>query len=277
MSSSASLATLPPPARTVSRTRRARAVLAAEWIKLRSLRSLPVTLVVAAVFCVGLAALVCSDYAGHWKDVSAADRNTFDPLTVNFGFLRIGVLFFGVLGALVVTSEYGNGLIRTTFAATPQRGLVLAAKAALLGALALPASSVVCFAAFFVGQGLLSGHVPTVHIGDPGVLGHLLGAVAYLTATGLCGVFLGVLARGTAVAMTSVFALFLMLPVTVDELPHTALWRYTVPYLPSNLGETVWHSHTTGLLTAGPAWALLVLWPAGLGTLAALWLRHHDA
>ena len=42
----------------------------------------------------------------------------------------IGILLFGVLGALVVTNEYGSGLIRTTLAATPQRGLVLAAKAA---------------------------------------------------------------------------------------------------------------------------------------------------
>jgi len=261
----------------MSPARRAQAVLASEWIKLRSLRSLPVTLLVAAVFCITLAALVCSNYATHWNDVSASDRATFDPLTINFGFLRIGVLFFGVLGALVVTSEYGNGLIRTTIAATPQRVLVLAAKAVLLGALALAASAVVCFAAFFVGQGLLSGHVPTVHIGDPGVLGHVLGAVAYLTGTGLCGVFLGALARSTAVAMTSVFALFLMLPVMVDQLPHTGLWRHTVAYLPSNVGESIWHSHTADLVNAGPAWALLVLWIVGLGALAALVLRRRDA
>ena len=42
-----------------------------------------------------------------------------------------------MLGALVVTNEYGNGLIRTTLAATPQRGLVLATKAVLLALIAL--------------------------------------------------------------------------------------------------------------------------------------------
>jgi len=57
----------------------------------------------------------------------------FDPLGTNFNFEVLCILLFGVVGALVATNEYGSGLIRTTLVATPQRGLVLAAKAVLAG------------------------------------------------------------------------------------------------------------------------------------------------
>ena len=257
--------------------RRIRAALDAEWIKLRSLRSMLLTLVAALIFSDGISTLVCSNYSSHWRDLSAAKQAVFDPFNINFGFLRVTVLFFGVVGALVVTNEYGNGLIRTTFAATPQRGVVLAAKTVLLGALALVTATVICFTAFLLGQGALSGHLSHVTLGSPGILARVLGSVFYLTAVALCGVFIGVLSRSTALAMTSVFGVFMVLPLSVDQLPHTSLWRHTVPYLPSNLGESLWHEHVDGFVSHGTAWFLMTLWVVGLGTLAVVWLRRRDA
>jgi len=127
---------------------RARAALCAEWIKLRSLRSMLVTPALAAVVCVGYADYLCWRYTQRWHTFDAASKAGFQPLDVNFNVLVIGVLFFGVLGALVVTNEYGNGLIRATLAATPQRGLILAAKTALVVLIALLSSAVICFALF---------------------------------------------------------------------------------------------------------------------------------
>ena len=46
------------------------------------------------------------------------------------------------------SSEYGTGLIRTTFAAVPRRRVVLAAKAAVLGTVTLAAGEVVAFTSF---------------------------------------------------------------------------------------------------------------------------------
>jgi hypothetical protein len=266
-----------PPARL-----RARAALSAEWIKLRSLRSMLVTPALAAVFCIGLGSLVCSNYVNTWPAASAATKAAFNPLDTNFNFLVIGVLFFGALGALgalVVTNEYGNGLIRTTLAATPQRGLILAAKTALLILIALPLSAVIIFAAFLAGEGILAGHLPHVTLADPGVLGRVLGAIFYLTAASLIGLFLGVLARSAAVAMTGVVGVFLVLGTLLDNLPHSDVWRHTVPYIPSNLGDALWLSRTGTTSLASPTVAAgwLVAWVIVLGALAALSLRLRDA
>jgi ABC-2 type transport system permease protein len=262
-----------PPARL-----RARAALSAEWIKLRSLRSMLVTPALAAVVCVGYADFLCWRYTQRWHTFDAASRAGFNPLDTNFNVLVIGVLFFGVLGALVVTNEYGNGLIRTTLTATPQRGLILAAKTALLTLIALVSSAVLCFALFFTGQAILAGHVPHVTLAGPGVLGRVLGAIFYLTAASLIGLFIGAIARSAAVAMTCVFGVFLVLPTLLNSLSG-GVWRHTVPYLPSNLGNALWLSRTgTGSL-ASPAVAALGLaaYIVVLGALATYSLRSRDA
>ena len=255
---------------------RAQATLSAEWIKLRSLRSMLVTPALAAVFCIGWGSLVCLRYVNTWHTRDAASKAAFQPLDVNFNVLVIGVLFFGVLGALVVTNEYGNGLIRATLAATPQRGLILAAKTALLTLIALLSSAVLCFALFLAGQGILAGHLPHVTLADRGVLGRVLGAIVYLTAASLIGLFTGVIARSAAVAMTCVFGIFVVLPTLLNSL-HGGVWQHTVPYLPSNLGNALWLSRTGSLASPTVAVLGLAAYIIVLGALATYSLRRRDA
>jgi len=255
---------------------RARAALCAEWIKLRSLRSMLVTPVLAAVVCIGYADFLCWRFTQRWHTFDAANKAGFNPLDTNFNVLVIGVLFFGVLGALVVTNEYGNGLIRTTLTATPQRGLLLAAKTALLVPLALLSSAVIIFALFLTGQGILAGHLPHVTLAVPDVLGRVLGAIFYLTAASLIGLFIGVIARSAAVAMSCVFGVFLVLPTLLDSL-HGGVWRHTVPYLPSNLGNALWLSHSGSLARPTVAALGLAAYVIVLGVLATFSLRRRDA
>lgn len=263
-------------------SRRALAVLASEWIKLRSLRSMLVMPLLTAVVCVGLADLVCSNYVANWSHFGAARKAAFSPLNTNIQFVVIGAVFLGMLGALVVTNEYGHGLIRTTLAATPQRGLVLAAKAVLLGLTAFVVSAVICFTAFFTGQGLLSGgHLPHVSLGDPGVLGHVIGAVCYMTAVGLIGLFGAVLLRGSAAATISgVFGLLFVLPVLTSGLPDDVARRDIVPYFPTNLGSALYMphpAHAVGAASTGAAVLATAAWVLILGVAAVFSLRGHDA
>ena len=256
--------------------RRAGAALAAEWIKLRSLRSMLLTALLGAVASIGVADSAVHSNATGWAHLDAAQKAQFDPLSINFNFVVIGVLLFGVLGALVVTNEYGSGLIRMTLAATPQRGLVLAAKAVLAGLVLFALAVVIVFTAFFTGQGIMSAaHAPSVSLGDHDVLAHLLGTAYYLTAAGLIGLFTGVLVRIAAAAITSLFGLLLVLPVLADRITPDALTRHTVPYLPLNLGDEMLHHHTG--LSPGVAVAGLAAWVLVLAAAAAFSLRRRDA
>ena len=256
--------------------RRAWAALAAEWIKLWSLRSMLLTPLLGAVACIGVSASAVRANATGWAHFDAAQKAQFDPLYLNFNFVVVGVLLFGGLGALVATNEYGSGLIRTTLAATPQRGLVLAAKAVLTGLVSFALAVVIAFPAFFAGQAILSGaHAPHVSLGDPGVLLHLLGTVYYMTAAGLIGLFAGVLVRSAAAAITSVFGLLLVLPLLADKITPDAVTRHTVPYLPMNLGDEMLHHHAG--LSRGGAVAGLAAWVLVLAAAAAFSLRVRDA
>jgi ABC-2 type transport system permease protein len=256
--------------------RRAGAALAAEWIKLRSLRSMLLTPLLGAVASIGLADSAVKNHAAGWAHLDAVQQAQFDPLGTNFNFEVLGILLFGVLGALVATNEYGSGLIRTTLAATPQRGLVLAAKAVLASLVSFALAVVIVFTAFFTAQGILSGyHAPHVSLGDHNVLAHLLGTVYYMTAAGLIGLFTGVLVRSAAAAITSMFGLLLVLPVLADRITPDAVTRHTVPYLPMNLGDEMLHHHTG--LSPGPAVAGLAAWVLVLAAAAAFSLRGRDA
>src|ERR1700722_15203842 len=104
-----------------------------EWRKLRTVRSTGWILAVFAVGLIGLSVLALS-HEGY-PQLSAADRAAFDPTRDSiFTGLLLGQLLAGVLGVLAITSEFSSGMIRATFAAVPRRPLVLASKAAVLGA-----------------------------------------------------------------------------------------------------------------------------------------------
>src|SRR5436305_6133408 len=130
-------------------------VLHSEWTKLRSVRSTYWTLLAAAAVTIGLGAILSLFYINNYTTMSAADRAGFDPTSYALSGLFLAQLAIGVLGALVITSEYGTGMIRTTFAAAPQRRLVLGAKALVFTAVTLVTGAVSCLIGFFLSQAIL--------------------------------------------------------------------------------------------------------------------------
>src|SRR5438477_12072558 len=106
---------------------RFRHVARMEWIKLRSLRSTWWTLAVTVGGAVAMAVVI-----------GINTKNRTGDLTNNaLAGVVPGLLLTGVLGVLTMTSEYTSGMIRATLAAVPGRPLVLAAKAAVFGVVAL--------------------------------------------------------------------------------------------------------------------------------------------
>ncbi len=188
-----------------------RAVARMEWEKLRTVRSTWYIVALFAVSLIGLAVLALS-HEGYAR-LSAADRAAFDPTNDSFAGLAVGQLAFGVLGALVITTEFSSGMIRATFAAAPNRALVLAAKAAVLGAVTLAAGEASAFAAFLGGQAALTPQAPHAALGQPGVLRAVLLAGAYPALIALIGLGLGAVIRHTAGAICAVVGVLFVLPL----------------------------------------------------------------
>jgi ABC-2 type transport system permease protein len=147
------LAALPPAAGRAG----LRGAMASEFTKLRSVRSTYWTLGSLFVVSVGLAIAICAGTASNMVN-NPGNKAGFDATQASLGaFFELGQLIIAVIGAMVITSEYSTGMIRTSLTAQPRRGVVYAAKAITFTSVSLVISVVTAFVAFFVGQQMLSG------------------------------------------------------------------------------------------------------------------------
>ena len=137
----------------------------------------------------------------------------FDPAGYSLSGFFLAQLAIGTLGVVVITSEYQTGSIRATLAATPQRPIVLAAKAAVFATFAAVTGIVASLASFLVGQAILSDKDIQTHLSDPGALRTVLGGGLYLALVGLLGLGIGTLIRRTAGAIATLVGLIVILPV----------------------------------------------------------------
>ncbi|GCD94791.1 ABC transporter permease [Embleya hyalina] len=191
-----------------------RGVLAAEWIKLRTLRSTYFTVLVSAVAALGLGAFDLGNLVADRDAMSAERRAAFDPVRFGFsGGYYVVVLAVGTLGVSTASSEYGSGLIRTTFTAVPRRRRVFAAKVVVVGGATLVLGEVIAFATFFLGQAILADEHLEVGLGAPHVLRAVLATGAFVMVFALIGLALGVIVRHTAGAIAALFGLFFVAPM----------------------------------------------------------------
>ncbi|PSL08047.1 hypothetical protein CLV30_10114 [Haloactinopolyspora alba] len=212
--------TEPAQARTVPFTR----TLHAEWVKFRSLRSTWYTL--ACLFAVGLGITALSlSSAGSQYETTIAEQQPWDPTNLSLTAYIVAQLIIGVLGILVVTSEYATGLIQTSVAATPRRHRLLAAKVMVATAVAAAAGQALMFGSFFVGQAMLASQdVPNASIGDPGVFSSVAGGGLYLSAIALLSVALGTLLRATAGALATLVGIVFLVPALAGLFPSWLQW-----------------------------------------------------
>ena len=196
-----------------------RSVARMEWLKLRSVRSTAWVLLVFAAGMIGLAIVVIAHQ--DWATMSAPSRASFDPTNNSFAGLAIGQLALGVLGVLAITAEFSSGMIRATLAAVPRRPLLLAAKAAVVGAVALAAGEILAFAAFAVGEAVLRSPAPHATLGQPGVLRAVLMGGAYPALIALIGLGLGAIIRHTAGAICAVVGILFVLPLILLPLGYS--------------------------------------------------------
>lgn len=242
-------------------------VLRAEWLKLRTVRSTWVTLLVTFVLTVGLSALICKLYVHQTSQLSLTDRARFDPAALSESGVSLAQIAIGVLGVLVMTGETSTGMIRLSLAAVPRRALLYLSKAGVFLAVSLGVGLVTTFSSFFAGQAVLTGHtVPTLlgtlvpantTLGANSSLRVVLGAAAYLAAIGLIGMSFGAVIRRTAGAVAALFGLLLVVPIIVAFLPSR--WNNDISkYLPGQAGSAIMQVRTRVDLLS-PTWGAILL------------------
>ena len=116
-----------------------------------------------------------------------------------------------VVAAMFMTSEYRRGLIRVTFAATPRRGRVLAAKAVVISSVTFIAGLAGAAAAVPLGERLLRSNgnyiLPVSTLTELRVVA---GTAALLAVAAVLALALGALLRSSAAAVTAVILLIVL-------------------------------------------------------------------
>jgi ABC-type transport system involved in multi-copper enzyme maturation permease subunit len=222
-------------------------VVAAEWIKFRSTRS-AWWIVVASVLSIGLAGI--SPALTVVLGGTSPDDPAGDPTGGALAGVSFTQLLVGALGALVVSSEYATGLVRSSLVAVPRRLPVLWAKVVVVTAVTFGASLAAVLATFLTARAVLASAGISVALTSPGVVRALGGAALFLALTAALGAGFGWLVRSTAGALTALFGFLFVLPLVGLLVPSITA------YLPTNAGAAV--------LQVGPANGSLPPW-VGLG------------
>jgi hypothetical protein len=198
----------------------------------------------------------------------------------------LALLFVIVLATLFATAEYRRGLIRTTFAASPRRDRVLAAKAVVAGSLAFAAGAIATAIAEVITRHVLAANGSYLFPQSvPDLAQVIIGTGLLLGLAAALAVALAMMLRRSAVAVAAGVVL-LVLPGILGSQSGNWLMRFTptaafaiqatLPY--SNLVVSN-YTPPNGYFPISPWASLAVLAAYTAGALAAAsWLlRHRDA
>jgi len=204
----------------------------------------------------------------------------------------LGLIVIIVVAAMFFSTEYRRGLIRTTLAATPRRGAVLAAKATIIGAVAFVAGLIAAVISIAVGvpkeenqgQVLLTAPLLTeVRV--------IVGTAAMVAVAAVIAVALGAILRRSAAAITIAVVTVVMpfLLAALNIVPAGVgdwLLRLTPAAglaieqsIPRYSQVTTVTSPVQGYYPLSPyaGFAVLCLWATAALALALVMLRRRDA
>jgi ABC-type transport system involved in multi-copper enzyme maturation permease subunit len=149
---------------------------------------------------------------GAWFTVTgtgdiAPDVGTGTPIEQTLVGAFAALIIVIVLATLFITGEYRRGLIRTSLAATPRRGRVLAAKAVVLAAVTFIAGLIASAIAVPIGEHLLRSNGNAIYpVSTLTELRLIVGTAALLAVVAVLALAVAALLRRAAGAVTLVAA-----------------------------------------------------------------------
>jgi ABC-2 type transport system permease protein len=252
----------------------------AEWTKVRTLPSPGLLLLTMIVVTVGFGVL---------EDVvqKCPASCSYDTPKLSLTGVLVGQALVAVLAALMVTSEYGSGMIRITLTAVPRRITALTAKAVVLTGLVLAAGAFAAAWSLIAGRYILPGNGFTgahgselLSLGAGPTLRAAAGSVLYLALTGLFSLGLATAVRESGASIALLLGLIYIVPLIVQLGVLDPRWeRHLEQWSPMNAGMAIQATRGLKSLPIGP-WpglGVLALWAAGALLLGGLLLRLRDA
>jgi ABC-2 type transport system permease protein len=248
-----------------------------EWTKLRTVRSTAWTLGMTALVGLAASGIATGVTRAHWATMSAGSRASFHPVEVSLTGVSLGgTLLLGILGILVMSSEYATGTIRATLAAAPRRPTVLAAKVLVSGTVSLVAAEVTAFASFLLGQALLTAPAPHAALSSPGAVRAVAGIGLFLCVVGLLALGIAVLIRHTAGAISAYVGVILVLPILVSALPGS-LQHQIERLLPLEIGSAMINNPAPAAFGPWTGFLILCGYTVVVLVLGAVLLVRRDA
>ena len=181
-----------------------------------------------------------------------------------------GLIAVIVVAVMFMTAEYRRGLIRTTFAASPRRGRVLAAKAVVIGTVTFVVGLVAAFLAVKVGQHMMrSNGVPADPVGTLTEMRIVVGTAVLLAVAAVLALAVATVLRRSAGAVATVIVAIVLpyILATASILPTGPsewLLRLTPAAAFSIQQSLVEYPQVSGLLRTGER--LLSAGPRGPGS-----------
>jgi ABC-2 type transport system permease protein len=250
-----------------------RCALRGEWTKFWSLRSAAWSVLALALVTYGLCYLSTNALRGQ--------SHVDDPIMrVLVGF-NFGQFVMGVLGVLFLSSEYSTNQIRSTMAAMPRPGIVLGAKAIVVGGVGLVLGEVLSFSTYFLGRLILGAHAGQIALSQPGILRVLIESGIDLAIVGLLGLGIASLVRSSAASLSVFTGIMLVLTVVLFALPGVIVHDLS-RFLPANISSTVFASTTPSQLQGTPLFSpfigllLLALYAAVLLLVGGWTMARRD-
>lgn len=248
----------------------------------------------------GIPLRLASESGGTFTVVGSGDISPYVP-TVDIlgGIIKAGSLAGLValiaLGGVFVSSEYRRGMIRTTFAGSPRRGRVIAAKAIVIGAVAFAAGLVGSAIALTITEPRLRSHgwtppiYPVVSLGTGTGLRIVVGTAVVLALAAVFAVAVAVVLRRSVGVITVGIALFVgpwLVAAAVDQSAAAFLLRVT-PFAATAVQQGVQHypqssavclaSHGCYPLAPWNGVGVLAIWTVAALAASVYVVRRRDA
>ncbi|MFI7412772.1 ABC transporter permease [Streptomyces sp. NPDC049627] len=236
-------------------------VLHSEWLKIRTLRSLPGALLALFAVTTAFSALAGAD--------GSSDPES-DPLFTALSGVLPGQIAAISFGATAVASEYHGGALRLTLAAVPQRGRWFAAKVTAIAVPALLAGLITAVAALFAARAGLRSAAHGLTVAEQ--VRAVLGCGVYLMLIALFAAGLTAVLRSGVATLSVLIPFILVVSFVIGDAAGTV-----ADFLPDKAGQIVMHQTYDGTLGPWSGLAVTALWTAAALLVGAWSVRRRDA